>query len=243
MSLVEKWISAMSAAVTNGTPVCVKEISDSIIADCEAAKTDFAKGPFYAQEIIKKCLSELRVAQAKISSGEEDRSDQINRTRDIERAAMRKVRSSSLFSGKAVEQYLVELKNYADAGAAVSTSRPMIEFCQQLSSRLTEYYENVLQKAIAPFEQISMNRGAIIDDIKKLPDANACIIEAFDINAEDIRAKLDRLSDEIPDEKLEKCFKESGILNLPEDDERVLGKAVVKILKQCFAEKLSTIYT
>ena len=243
LSLVEKWISAMSAAVTNGTPVCVKEISDSIIADCEAAKTDFAKGPFYAQEIIKKCLSELRVAQAKISSGEEDRSDQINRTRDIERAAMRKVRSSSLFSGKAVEQYLVELKNYADAGAAVSTSRPMIEFCQQLSSRLTEYYENVLQKAIAPFEQISMNRGGIIDDIKKLPDANACIIEAFDINAEDIRAKLDRLSDEIPDEKLEKCFKESGILNLPEDDERVLGKAVVKILKQCFAEKLSTNFT
>ena len=119
----------------------------------------------------------------------------------------------------------------------------MIEFCQQLSSRLTEYYENVLQKAIAPFEQISMNRGAIIDDIKKLPDANACIIEAFDINAEDIRAKLDRLSDEIPDEKLEKCFKESGILNLPEDDERVLGKAVVKILKQCFAEKLSTNFT
>ena len=64
MSLVEKWISAMSAAVTNGTPVCVKEISDSIIAASEAAKTDFAKGPFYAQEIIKKCLSELRFAQA-----------------------------------------------------------------------------------------------------------------------------------------------------------------------------------
>lgn len=243
LSIVEKWISAMSAAVTNGTSICVREISESVIADCEAAKTDFARGPFYAQEIIRKCLSELRVAQAKITSGEEDRSDQLNRTRDIERAAMRKVRSSTLFSGKAVEQYLVELKYYADAGAAVSTSKPMSAFYQQLSDRLTDYYENVLQKAIAPFEQISVNRGGIIEDIKKLPDENTCVREAFDINDEDIRAKLDELSDSIPDEKLEKCFKESGILDLPEDDERALGKAVVRILRQCFAEKLSLNYS
>ena len=243
LSLVEKWVSAMSAAVTNGTPVLVKEISDSVITDCESAKTDFAKGPFYAQEIIKKCLAELRVAQAKIKSEAEDMSDQKNRTRDMERAAMRKVRSATLFSGKAVEQYLVDLKNYADASADVSTSAPMIEFYQALSDKLTEYHENVLQKAIDPFEQISVNRGGIIDSIKQTPDANAVIAEAFDINDEDIRAKLDQLSDEIPDDKLEKCFRDSGILNLPEDDERALGRAVVTILRQCFAEKLSMSYS
>lgn len=240
LSLVERWISAMGTAVTNGTPIYVKEVSDSIIADCEAAKTDFSKGPFYAQEIIKKCLSELRIAQAKISSGEEDRSDQLNRTRDIERAAMRKVKNTTLFSGKAVEQYLVELKYYADAGAAVSTSKPMSAFYRELSGKLTEYYENVLQKAIVPFEQISMNRGGIIGDIKS---PNPFLNEAFDINDDDIRAKLDELSDSISDEELERIFRESGILFIPEDDERALGKSVAKILKQCFMDKLSMSFT
>ncbi len=239
LSLVEKWVSAMSAAVSKGTPVCVDEISGSIIADCESAKVDFAKGPFYAQEIIKKCLAELRVAQAKIRADAEDMSDQVSRTRDLERAAMRKVRTATIFAGKAAEQYLYELKGYADASVAVSTSKPMLAFYQALSDKLTDYYENTLQRAIDPFEEISVNRGGIIDSINAQPDENSCISEAFDLNDEDIRAKLDELSDSIPDEKLEKCFRESGILSLPEDDERALGKAVVKILRQCFADKLS----
>ena len=243
LSAVETWLSAMKSAVISGTPVCVKEISDSIIADCEAAKTDFAKGPFYAQEILKKCFSVLRVAIAKIKSEEEDNAEQVERTRTLERSALRKVKTSALFVSKAVEQYLYELKGYADASLAVCTAKPMIDFYQALYDRLNEYYTTTLQRAVDPFEQMSVNRGGIIDEVKAESSERSCVADAFPVSEEKVLAKLDELSESIPKERLEQYFKETGILNLPEDDEKALGRAVVKILRKCFAEQLSMNYT
>lgn len=239
LSAVETWLSAMKSAVINGSPVCVREIAESIIADCEAAKTDFARGPFYAQEILKKCFSVLRVAIAKVKAEEEDMSEQVERTRILERNALKKVRTSALFVNKAVEQYLFELKGYADASVAVCTSKPMIDFYQALSDRLNEYYTTTLQKAIDPFEQISVNRGGIIDEIRNSSSENSCVREAFSLSDEKILSKLDALSESIPNDRLEKYFKESGILDLPENDEKALARAVVTILRKCFSEQLS----
>lgn len=242
LSFVEKWLSSMKAAIKKGTPVCVKEISDRIIADCEAAKTDFAKGPFYAQEILKKCFAVLRVSAAKIRAEQSDNAEQVERARKLERGAMNKVKTSALFVNKAVEQYLFELKGYADASLAVCTAKPMLEFYQALTDRLNEYYTTTLQKAIDPFEQISVNKGGIIEEINADPNDRSCVFEAFSLKDEGVLAKLDELSDSIPEELLEKYFKESGILSLPEDDEKALAAAVVAILRKCFSEQLSMNY-
>lgn len=239
MSAVQRWISATKEAVVNGTPVCAQEIADSIIHDCEAAKTDFAKGPFYAQEILKKCFAEIRVNIAKIKSEAEDMTEQTERTRDLERAAYRKVRSATLFVNKAVEQYLFELKGFSEASVVVETSEPMISFYQLLNDKLTEYYTTTLQKAVEPFEQMSMNRGGVIDSIKAAEPGTSCVSDAFSLDDEKIRKKLDELADGVPKDKLETYFRESGILALPEDDETALARAVVKILQQCFGEQLS----
>lgn len=238
LSAVETWLNAMKSAVINGTEACVKEICDSIIADCESAKTDFAKGPFYAQEILKKCFSVLRVAIAKTKAAAEDMSEQVERTRNLERNAHRKVKTA-LFVNKAVEQYLYELKGYADASVVVRTSEPMISFYQAVFDRLNDYYSSILQNAIDPFEQISVNRGGIYDEIMNDCTGKSCVSEAFSLTDENIRAKLDELSESIPKEHLEMYFRESGILNLPEDDEKALAKAVVMILRKCFFEQLS----
>ncbi len=242
LSFVEKWLSSMKAAIKKGTPICVKEISDRIIADCEAAKTDFAKGPFYAQEILKKCFAVLRVSAAKIRAEQSDNAEQVERARKLERGAMNKVKTSTLFVNKAVEQYLFELKGYADASLAVCTAKPMLEFYQSLTDRLNEYGTSVLQKAIDPFEQISVNKGGIIEEINADPNDRSCVSEAFSLKDEGVLAKLDELSDSIPEELLEKYFKESGILSLPEDDEKALAAAVVTILRKCFSEQLSMNY-
>ncbi len=242
LSFVEKWLSSMKAAIKKGTPICVKEISDRIIADCEAAKTDFAKGPFYAQEILKKCFAVLRVSAAKIRAEQSDNAEQVERARKLERGAMNKVKTSALFVNKAVEQYLFELKGYADASLAVCTAKPMLEFYQALTDRLNEYGTTVLQKAIDPFEQISVNKGGIIEEINADPSDRSCVSEAFSLKDEGVLAKLDELSDSIPEELLEKYFKESGILSLPEDDEKALAAAVVTILRKCFSEQLSMNY-
>lgn len=239
LSAAEEWVAKMKQAVIDGAPVCVNEIADSIIADCEAAKTDFAKGPFYAQEILKKCFAEIRLSSAKIKASFEDMSEQVERTRNLERSALKKVKTSALFVNKAVEQYLFELKGFADASVVVATSEPMTSFFQQLHDRLMDYYSTTLQKAIDPFEQISVNRGGVIDGINEDNSECSCVKEAFSLNDDNIREKLDALAESVPKEKLERYFKESGILNLADDDETALARAVVKILRQCFEDQLS----
>ena len=115
----------------------------------------------------------------------------------------------------------------------------MMDFYQALMDRLNEYYTTVLQKAIDPFEQISVNRGGIIEEIQSAKPGTSCVTEAFSVSDEKLIAKLDELSESIPKELLEQHFKVSGILNLPEDNEKALAKAVVEILRKCFAELLS----
>lgn len=238
-NVVHKWISATRDAVLAGTEPCANEIADSIIRDCESAKTDFSKGPFYAQEILKKCFAEIRVNIARIKSELEDMTDQTSRTRELVRGAYRKVRSSGLFVNKAVDQYLFELKGFSEASVVVECSEPMIAFFTLLNEKLTNYYNDVLMKAMAPFEQMSMNRGGVIDSIKESGSGRSCVEEAFSLDPEEIRNKLDELADAVPKEKLEKCFRDSGILSLPDDDETALASAVVKIIQQCFEEQLS----
>lgn len=237
LSAVETWLSAFKSAVINGAPECAKSIADSVIGDCEAAKTDFSKGPFYAQEILKKCFAEIRVASAKLKADLEDMKEQVERTRILERNAMKKVKSA-IFVNKAVEQYLFELNGYAQASLEVGTAKPMMDFFDQLHGLLNDYYTNVLQKAIDPFEQISVNRGGIIDSIDDESNDGSCVGEMFPLD-EKVRAKLDELSESIPKEKLEQYFRESGILDLPEDDEKALASAVTRILRQCFEKELS----
>ena len=43
-NVVHNWINATREAVQAGTEICASEIADSIIHDCENAKTDFTKG-------------------------------------------------------------------------------------------------------------------------------------------------------------------------------------------------------
>ena len=42
-----------------GAEMCVENIVNEIVNECEVSKSDINRGPFYAVEIIKKCLSEL----------------------------------------------------------------------------------------------------------------------------------------------------------------------------------------
>lgn len=239
LSVVKKWLSDTREAVVNGAPVCAKDIADSIITDCENAKSDFAKGPFYAQEILKKCFAEIRVNVAKLKSETEDMTEQTERTRELVRSSYRKVRSAGLFVNKAVDQYLFELKGFSEASVVVECSEPMKDFYKMLNDRLTEYYNNVLMKAIAPFEQMSMNRGGVVDSIKEDISGRSCVREAFSVDDDKVRQKLDELADSVPKEKLESYFRDSGILSLSDDDETALARAVVKILRKCFEPQLS----
>lgn len=230
---VETWVMNISEAVKQGAASCCEEIIRSIVDVCEQAKTDFEKGPFYAQEIIRKCLAELRVAYAKVNSELSDMNEQVERARKLEQTAYAKVKTSALFKGKSVEQYLSELHDLADYRARQSTGGTVLELYQTITDRLTEYQKNTLNPATEAFEKIAMSRGEIIDEILNEDLSGRCAKEIFSVNDPAVTEKLDKMAETIPDEMLSSSLKQSGLLNLPEDDEKALARAVYSVVLGC----------
>ncbi len=235
---VDDWAQKMSDLTKKGAEVCGKEIVDEIISTCEAAKTDMEKGPFYAIEIVKKCLADLRVAIAKENSEYSDMEEQVERARSLVSGAYMKVKTSALFVGKAVEQYIFELRDYAEYSRRLKTSATMREFYRQEYDTLGDYLEGTLAKAAEAFENIAMNRASIIEQISR-ENEDECARDAFSVSDPAVSAKLDELVEKLPDEVLSRAFKASGMLEIPDDDESGLARAMVNIVAKCFNTLLS----
>ncbi|MBE6902860.1 MAG: hypothetical protein E7478_10315 [Ruminococcaceae bacterium] len=236
---VEKWIDRVASSTERGAEICCEEIVNTIIKVCEEAKSDFSKGPFYAEELVKKCIAALRVASVKITSDVEDMREQVERSRNLERTAYMKIKSTPLFVGKAVEQYLFELREYANAACKVRTDDTLLEFYKNVSDKLTDYLENDLGKATEAFVNIAVNRKAIIEEISADTSEFSCVMDAFSLNDEDVRAKLDELVESVSEDTLSKALVASGILSVDEEDETGLARSVVNIVLQCFDSLLS----
>ena len=231
---IDKWLEKYVSSVENGADVCLEEISGSIISICEAAKVEFDKGPFYSLEIIKKCLSELRIAIAKTNAVISDMEDQVKRAQNLERSAYMKVKTALLIN-KAVEQYLYELREYADCELKLRTGSILVKFYQDLSERFSSYLENTLSKATAAFESIAINRSAIIDAVMSDTSDTFCVKDSFSAADERVTAKLDKMVDDLSDVVLANALKSSGILTLTDDaPDSALAEAVVTIIHKCF---------
>lgn len=235
---VEEWAQKMSDLAKQGAEFCGKKIVDEIVSICEAAKTDMEKGPFYAIEIVKKCLGDLRVAIAKESAEYSDMEEQVERARSLVNGAYMKVKTSALFVGKAVEQYVFELKDYGEYLRRLKTSATMRDFYQQEYDELESYLETKLAKAAEVFENIAKNRTAINEKISR-EDMDVVARDAFSVSDAAVSAKLDELAEKLPPEVLSKAFKASHMLELPEDDEQAIARAMVDIVAKCFNTLLS----
>lgn len=236
---IESWLERISNSTKKGAEICIDEIYNSIVNVCEEAKKDFSKGPFYAAELIRKCLSTLRVAIAKTNAETEDMKEQVERARNLERTAYMKIKTSPLFVGKAIEQYLYELREYANCACKVRTGATLTEFYQTMSDKLTDYLDNNIGKATEAFETVAVNRKAIIEEIARDDATVSCCTDAISLSDEAVTSKLDKLVDDIPEETLSRAFAHSGILELPDNDESALARAVVNIVLKSFGSFLS----
>lgn len=238
---VEDWAEKMSELTKKGAEICGKQIVDEIISTCEAAKTDMEKGPFYAIEIVKKCIADLRVAIAKENSEYSDMEEQVERARSLVSGAYMKVKTSALFVGKAVDQYIYELRDFAEYLRRLKTSATMREFYKSEYDALNSYLEGTLTKAAEAFENIAMKRADIIAQISQ-EDADTAAKDAFSVSDPAVSAKLDEVVEKLPDEVLSRAFKASGMLEIPDDDEQALARAMVNIVAKCFNTLLSMGY-
>ncbi len=233
---INSWLDKYVSSVEDGVDICLEDISNSIISTCEAAKCEYDKGPFYSLEIIKKCLAELRIAIAKTNAVISDMEDQVKRAQNLERTAYMKLKTALLVN-KAVEQYLYELREYADCELKLRTGAILVKFYQGLTDRFTDYLNNVLNKATSVFENVAINRSAIIDDIMSDTSKTSCVNDVFSAMDEKVTTKLDSLVDSLSAEELGAALKTSGILALNDDaDECALALAVVSIINKCFGK-------
>ena len=235
---VDGWLDKYCASVEKGAKICTEDIVNGIISTCEAAKTDLNKGPFYAMEIIKKCLAELRVAIAKRHSEISDMEEQVKRSQNLVNTAYMKVKTSALFVGKSVEQYIYELRDYTEYSRKLRTGSTMTGFYQNIYDKLNGYMETTLSKSAEAFENIAMNRASIIEEISAQSDENV-VKDAFSVADKTVSEKLDELADNLSPALLSKALRESGMLELPENDETALAVAMVNIVAKCFNEVLS----
>lgn len=242
LGYVNDWVNKIEQAAKKGAMTCYDSVVNEVISMCESAKTDMTKGPFYAIEIIKKCLAELRVATAKVNSEIGDMKEQVERSRNLVNGAYMKIKTSALFVGKAVEQYIYELRDFAEYNRKLRTGGTLVDFYQAVYNKLNEYLEGTLMKAAEAFESIAKNRAAIIEEISR-DSETTCVKDAFSVSDPAVAAKLDKMVEELSDETLSKAFKESGILELDENDETALARAIVNIVGKCFGSLLSMNYS
>ncbi len=233
INYVKKYVESFSNAVSEGAKKCLPEICRSIISACEAAKTDINKGPFYAVEIVKKCLSELRAAAAKAKDETSDMTDQIKRSRNLVNSAYAKLKASALFSGKAAEQFVYELADYAEYGRRMKSGKIMAEFYKNVYDRLSDYLAE-LMVIVNAFDDTAANYDMLIERITA-PDE--VVSPAFDVAA--LFERFDTMTEQIPEHRLVKALKESGLLTLADDDETALARAVVYIASACFDDVFS----
>lgn len=242
MNYVEDWLKKIVGLTAAGAEQCLPDITDEIITTCENAKNDLSKGPFYSIEIIKKCLAELRVAMAKIKSDADDMREQIERSRGLCSSAYMKVKTSALFAGKAAEQYIEELKDFAEYSREYRTSDALMEMYRKMYDKFNDYLENTLNKKAEMFEKIAVNRAAIIDRLTEERD-DTVVRDAFSMADPTVRGKLDELVEQLSEEALAKSFKNSHILELPEDDETALAREMAEIVTELFRPLLGMKYS
>lgn len=241
MKYVEDWVDKVAALTSEGAEKCLPEITDDIISVCENAKNDLSKGPFYSIEIIKKCLSELRVAMAKIKSDADDMRDQLERSRGLCSSAYMKVKTSALFAGKAAEQYIEELKDFAEYSREYRTADTLLDMYRKMYDKFNDYLENTLNKKAELFEKIAVNRAGIIDRLTEERD-DTVVCDAFSMADPAVREKLDGLVEKLSEEALAKAFKMSHILELPDDDETALAREMADIVCELFRPLLGMKY-
>lgn len=236
---ITKWLDRITASTEKGSDFACDEILNRVTKFCDEAKVDFSKGPFYAAELLRKCLADLRVAIAKVNADITDMEEQVLRSRKLVDEAYKKIKTIPLFLAKNAEQYIFELKEYAECSCKLRTGGTLKNFYQSVYDQLNEYLENVIGKATEAFESVAVNRKSIIEEFSRDTSEIFCAVKSFTLNTEGVTDKLDKLVEEIPESKLSEALVESGILDVSLEDEKALPSAVLNIVLKCFPEFLS----
>lgn len=220
-----------------GAEMTLPEVLGEVTEVCEEAKCDFDKGPFYAAEVVKKSLAELRSAIKKLNEEMEDIGDTMAREERMVKVSYKKIKNSPTFiAARATGEYIAWLEEYGEYKKTEVTLGIVKEFYETLYNKIDEYHKENLLKSTEMFEKIPENRKRILGG--ESPYEGCGVIPAFDISDPDIKARLDKMVDELPESTRLMAFKRSDLMNADKGDELHFPRELVGIVQSCFGSFL-----
>lgn len=218
----------------NGSDIVLPAVFDEVVSICEEAKNNFDKGPFYAVEVVKKSLAELRVAIAKIKTEMEDIGETMAREERMVKVSYKKIKNFPTFiASRMTEEYMAWLDEWGEYKKTEVTAGIVKEFYETLYAKIDEYYKVNLLKSAEMFERIPVNREKILTG--ESPYEGFGVTEAFDIFTPEIKSALDKMVDGLPDSTRLMAFKRSDLMNADKGDEMHFPRELVHIVQSCFA--------
>lgn len=198
-----------------GAEIVLPELAGQIKKLCENAVCDRKKGPYYALEIIKTCVSKLASASKNIEQQTMNIDDDVAREERMMEASYKKIKMTPGFMAKGLVEYYVDtVKGYMKCRYDQLTSRIVKDFYDRLSDDLNKYAEENLRSKSKVFDLISEHTDDIL--YGKSPYVGFGVKEAFDPLApesSEIRAILDNMVDSIPKDKMELALKRADLLS------------------------------
>lgn len=217
-----------------GADIVLPAVFDEVVSVCEEAKTNFDKGPFYAVEVVRKSLAELRSAIAKIKVEIEDIGETMAREERMVKVSYKKIKNSPAFiASRMTGEYIAWLDEWGEYKKTEVTLDIVKRFYETLYAKIDEYYRVNLLKSAEMFEKIPVNREEILTGAS--PYEGFGVTEAFDIFTPGIKSALDKMVDALPESTRLMAFKRSDLMNADNGDEMHFPRELVHIAQSCFA--------
>ncbi len=209
------------------------EIIGLVTSVCSEAAGNCDKGPFYAVEVVKKCLSELRVAIAKVKDEENDIGETMAREIRMVDTCYKRVKNAPGFlAARSTGEYIAWLEEYGEYRKTELTVGALREFYEEIYDTLDKYYKETLLKITDLFEQVAIGKEDIVFGNSQYEGFG--VTEAFDIADPEIRAKLDKMVDELPESTRMMAFKRSELMG-GSDDPLHFPRELVRIAESCYS--------
>lgn len=217
-----------------GSEIVLPAVLDEVVSVCEEAKNNFEKGPFYAVEVVKKSLAELKKAIAKINTEMEDMSETMAREERMVNVSYKKIKNSPTFiASRMTDDYIAWLEEWGEYKKTDVTQGIVKEFYETLYAKIDDYYKVNLLKSAEMFEKIPASRKRILKEPSEYEGFG--VTEAFDIFTPEIKAILDKMVDDLPESTRLMAFKHSDIMNADNGDEMHFPRELVHIVQSCFS--------
>lgn len=230
---VTERIDEIVSLAEKGAEISFEAISAEIEEACLSALTDTAKGPFCANEIMRRCLKELDDEIKKAKETKEDSDEITSRREKLLLSDYRKLKSTPAFMATSVKRYYIQtLIDYAECLKTHKTVDIMLDFYTRMRDRLTTFKKEKLDASTRIFTlEHSEFLNMLITENEK-----GCVRNAFEISFPEMTAKLDKLIEEIPESTRALAFKK---MRLDSDgDPKTLPREIINLAAKCFGRFL-----